>query len=318
MNIIDFILIFIILLSIWNGFKSGFITGVTELFGWIVTIYLALLLYPFISSFIEKHISTDSLLIIGLSFLFIIIVIRTLIYFLLYELIKRISVSAFKHPVNKAFGIIPGIINGLIYAALISTLLLLFPFSETLANKIQESRFANHFAEYVEKAENKIAPDFGDAVKRSASKLRIETGSNDFIKLNFKVLDPEAMPELERRMLDMVNNERKKNGLKPLKADPELREVARKHSRDMLARSYFSHYTPEKKNPFDRINDAEVTFITAGENLSLAPNLKLSHEGLMNSPGHRANILHPSFGRLGIGILDGGRHGIMITQNFRN
>jgi uncharacterized protein YkwD len=39
---------------------------------------------------------------------------------------------------------------------------------------------------------------------------------------------------------------------------------------------------------------------------------------LMNSPGHRANILRPAFGRLGIGIVDGGYRGIMVSQEFRN
>jgi uncharacterized protein YkwD len=38
----------------------------------------------------------------------------------------------------------------------------------------------------------------------------------------------------------------------------------------------------------------------------------------MNSPGHRANILERSYGRVGIGILDGGMHGLMISQEFRN
>jgi uncharacterized protein YkwD len=38
----------------------------------------------------------------------------------------------------------------------------------------------------------------------------------------------------------------------------------------------------------------------------------------MNSPGHKANILRPNYGRLGIGILDGGIHGLMISQEFRN
>ena len=38
----------------------------------------------------------------------------------------------------------------------------------------------------------------------------------------------------------------------------------------------------------------------------------------MRSPGHRANILRPQFGRLGIGILDSGGHGLMVTQAFRN
>ena len=94
--------------------------------------------------------------------------------------------------------------------------------------------------------------------------------------------------------------------------------VARAHSKDMFARGYFSHYTPEGEDPFDRMKDAGVKFIAAGENLALGQTLNICHQGLMNSPGHRANILRPTYGRLGIGILDGGIHGLMISQEFRN
>jgi uncharacterized protein YkwD len=66
------------------------------------------------------------------------------------------------------------------------------------------------------------------------------------------------------------------------------------------------------------MKDAGVEYRTAGENLALAPTLHIAHNGLMNSPGHRANILHPQFGRVGIGIMDGGLRGLMVTQNFRN
>jgi uncharacterized protein YkwD len=66
------------------------------------------------------------------------------------------------------------------------------------------------------------------------------------------------------------------------------------------------------------MRSANVKFLTAGENLALGRTLKICHEGLMNSPGHRANILNPSFGRLGIGIMDGGIYGLMISQEFRN
>jgi uncharacterized protein YkwD len=63
---------------------------------------------------------------------------------------------------------------------------------------------------------------------------------------------------------------------------------------------------------------AKVRFLAAGENLALGQTLQICHRGLMNSPGHRANILKAAFGRVGIGILDGGFNGLMITQNFRN
>jgi uncharacterized protein YkwD len=118
--------------------------------------------------------------------------------------------------------------------------------------------------------------------------------------------------------LMLINDERAKQGLKALKADTEIQVVARKHSADMFARGYFSHITPEGKDPFDRIRAGRVKFLAAGENLALAQTLSIAHTGLMNSPGHRANILHTSFGRLGIAVLDGGIRGLMITQNFRN
>ena len=119
-------------------------------------------------------------------------------------------------------------------------------------------------------------------------------------------------------MLELVNQERANAGLKPVKWDPEILPVARAHSRDMFARGYFSHYTPEGKDPFDRMKSGGIKYFSAGENLALGPTLKICHDGLMKSPGHRANILNPSYGRLGIGILDGGAYGLMISQEFRN
>jgi uncharacterized protein YkwD len=86
----------------------------------------------------------------------------------------------------------------------------------------------------------------------------------------------------------------------------------------MFARGYFSHITPEGLSPFDRMKKLKVRFLAAGENLALGQTLNICHRGLMNSPGHRANILNRAFGRVGIGILDGGFYGLMITQNFRN
>ena len=119
-------------------------------------------------------------------------------------------------------------------------------------------------------------------------------------------------------MLAMVNRERAAASLDPVVADIDLRSVARRHSIDMFARGYFSHYTPEGRSPFDRIHAAGHSFRIAGENLAIAPTLERAHTGLMESPGHRANILRPQFGRLGIGIMDGEIHGLMVTQCFRN
>ncbi|HEX8608233.1 MAG TPA: CAP domain-containing protein, partial [Pedobacter sp.] len=163
-----------------------------------------------------------------------------------------------------------------------------------------------------------LSPVFSEALRHSLPTNNAVINDHKAVELPFKVMNPKKRADLEAAMLIMVNKERVKRGLKTLKADPELACVARKHAIDMFARSYFSHYTPEKVDPFGRMRADGVVFFTAGENLALAQTLSIAHNGLMNSPGHRANILNPAFGRLGVGIVDGGIYGLMITQNFRN
>jgi uncharacterized protein YkwD len=92
--------------------------------------------------------------------------------------------------------------------------------------------------------------------------------------------------------------------------------VARAYSTKMLAEGFFSHVDRQGNTPFDRMTAGDVEYKSAGENLALAPTLLMAHQGLMNSPGHRANILKAEYGTVGIGIIDAGAHGLMVTQNF--
>jgi uncharacterized protein YkwD len=192
------------------------------------------------------------------------------------------------------------------------------PFSDTIYENARESPIANRLSVYTEQIETALSPIFDKAVEQTFNRITIKPESNERVELPFRVENFRARPDLEAQMLEMVNGERAANGLPALAPDPEMTEVARRHSADMFVRGYFSHNTPENKTPFDRMRESDVRFRTAGENLALAPTLEIAHTGLMNSPGHRANILEPRFGRLGIGVLDGGRRGLMITQNFRN
>jgi uncharacterized protein YkwD len=146
-----------------------------------------------------------------------------------------------------------------------------------------------------------------------------EPSSEESIKMNFP--DPEHMDLTEdkdsaQQLFELVNKERTSRGLKALFWDPIIEKVAVLNSYDMFRRSYFSHYNPDGKSPFDRMTEGGVQYMTAGENLAYAPTVEIAHKGLMNSPGHRANILRPEFGRIGIGVVDGGIYGKMFTQNF--
>jgi uncharacterized protein YkwD len=318
MNIIDVFLILIILLSIWNGFQRGFITGMAELAGMLATLYIVFLLYPTLARFIERHDRFAGIASFGMALMISILVIRLLVARITNYAMAGVPDRAFNHTANNILGTLPGFVNGFIYAVLMSGLLFMVPFSSYISVATAESKLGNKFSNVLDSLETKIPGGMMDSVHNSMSKMHISTGSSEFVKLSYVVTNPTVRPNMEAEMLAMVNEERAKEGLKPVVADPELTEVARKHSRDMFARGYFSHYSPEKLSLFDRMAEANVSYHMAGENLALAPTLFMAHKGLMESPGHRANILRPGFGRLGIGILDGGRYGLMVTQNFRN
>ncbi len=85
----------------------------------------------------------------------------------------------------------------------------------------------------------------------------------------------------------------------------------------MATRDFFSHKNKQGQTPFDRMRQAGITFITAAENIAYAPEVLEIHKNLMNSPGHRANILNPKYNKIGIGIV-AFKHGLMTTQLFTN
>lgn len=120
---------------------------------------------------------------------------------------------------------------------------------------------------------------------------------------------------LERQMLEMVNQERTSRGLAPLAMDARLVRAARLKSQDMVDNEYFAHESPKYGTFVALLNSQGVTYRLAGENLAAAGSVAQAHQGLMDSPGHRRNILNPAFGKVGIGIVQNGR-GLMITQEF--
>lgn len=317
MNYIDVILVVLILLSIWQGVRNGFIQGILELICWLGALIIAFKVYPYIVSFFQKNTSSSSLWSIALSFVVVFFLIRLIFSIVATRISDRIPTAYHLKPLNKVSGIFPGMVSGLIYAALAAVLILLMPISPNITTEARESRLASKLSGGIEKLQRGFSPDL-DSLNQSLTRITIAPGSKESIKLDFTVQNSNPRPDLEKEMLLMVNNERRKRGLTPLMADTELTQVARSHSSDMFSKGYFSHFSPGGASPFDRLRKAEVRFLTAGENLALAQTLDMAHTGLMNSPGHKANILHKSFGRLGIGIQDGGRYGLMVTQNFRN
>lgn len=103
---------------------------------------------------------------------------------------------------------------------------------------------------------------------------------------------PPAQANLEKRVLSLVNDERRKAGLGRLTTDDRLTAAARGHSADMVRRAYVGHYSPEGTSVADRVTAAGYRWAVVGENIARGQENALQVVAAwMRSRGHRANIL---------------------------
>lgn len=121
----------------------------------------------------------------------------------------------------------------------------------------------------------------------------------------------------EQQLFDLTNAARVRNGLSSLKWDDPTSETARKHSVDMAQNDYFSHENKQGQSPFDRMKEDNIKFRSAGENLAYGQSSSIfAHEGLMNSAGHRENILLDTYSHLGTGVAFNEKLQPFYTENF--
>ena len=121
----------------------------------------------------------------------------------------------------------------------------------------------------------------------------------------------------EFQLFDLTNATRVEHGLHPLSWDDHVKITARDHSADMAINQYFDHTNLKGESPFDRMEEDQISFRTAGENLAAGQISSIfAHEGLMNSIGHRENILQKDFESLGVGVAFDSNEKPYFTQNF--
>lgn len=125
-----------------------------------------------------------------------------------------------------------------------------------------------------------------------------------------------ALTAEENQLVYLVNEARAQYGLRPLAVDTRLVELARKKSSDMIANNYFGHVSPTYGTAFDMLQAAGIAYRYAAENIAGAQSVKDAHAMFMASAGHKANILGSQFSHIGVGVVNGGPYGKMITELF--
>lgn len=120
----------------------------------------------------------------------------------------------------------------------------------------------------------------------------------------------------EERFFALVNEARNENDRSPLARDERLDRIAREKARDMAVNGYVDHVSPTLGTVFDMLEDAGLPYKWAGENIGRGASVAAVHTGLMESPGHRANILSAGYTQIGIGVVTYGRK-VYVAQVFR-
>lgn len=317
-NWIDLLVVTIVAVYLWRGWREGFIRVGVDVVGLALIVWAGLCFYRPLGEWLAATFDIPPSFSAAFGFLVAGIVAASRWWVLASLAFGRLPASVHHNWVMRLLGLVPGAAAGLLIAALVVSFLSLAPFGLNTAARVDASALGERLVGWTTGIERQLQPVFGEALAETLNFMTVRPESDEFVELPYRVADPRVAPSLEEGMLALVNQERAAAGLAPLVMDERLRAVARDHSRDMFQRGYFSHYTPEQLSPFDRLKKAGIGYLAAGENLALAPSLDMAHRGLMNSPGHRANILSPSFRRVGIGAMDGGLRGIMFSQEFSN
>ncbi|WP_010248803.1 SafA/ExsA family spore coat assembly protein [Acetivibrio cellulolyticus] len=168
----------------------------------------------------------------------------------------------------------------------------------------------------------------GDTMWKIASKFQV--GTSEIISANPQVKNPAliypgqklAIPSVtvktqENEVIRLVNAERAKAGLQPLTQNWQLSRVARYKSQDMIDKGYFSHTSPTYGSPFKMMESFGIRYSAAGENIAMGQQSPTEvMNAWMNSPGHRNNILSPSFTQIGVGLAKDKNGRMYWTQMF--
>lgn len=316
---VSLIIIVLIIYSVYQGSRRGMLLIALELMSFAFATLLALFAYRYVGALLRDglHVATA----LGNVAAFVVVWALAELacaFFIHYVIFPRIGHHHHLSVVNRIGG---GILGGIKAAAIITLGLLIFdglPLSAAQKQPVTSAWAAQALMYSSGDLQTRLASGLGRDLGDSLTFFTVPASPEDekSISLGFTTTNVTVDARDEAAMLVLVNKERTSRGLPALTLNEKARVVARKYSADMFARGFFSHVNPEGRSPFDRMKAGGVEYGSAGENLALAPTVQQAHTGLMNSPGHKANILSREYRTIGIGIVDGGQYGLMVTQEF--
>lgn len=318
-NWIDGVVLAVIVYYAWSGWQSGLLYLLANLIGFLSSLWIAIRYHEPVGQLIGAKFGIAATWRQVFGYVVVAFVSETVVSLIVNRAVSFFPKRFLSSRANHILGAIAGALNGLVLVTFFLLLVTALPIRGTIKSDIRTSPIAVWLIDVAKKFSGDSLDELLNGVRKEAVKFTtIAPASQEWVALDVAP-DQEALvvsEQAEGEMLVLVNKERAKVGAPALVIDPKIVPVARAHSRDMFVRRYFAHVNPDGKDAGDRMTAGNVEYRMAGENLAYAPDVATAHEGLMNSEGHKRNILDPDFHRIGIGVIDAGSDGMMFTQNF--
>ncbi|TVR68730.1 MAG: serine protease [Sphaerobacteraceae bacterium] len=319
MNLLDVVFILLLITGVVMGVQRGFLRTSLDLILLATSAYAGARLYRPISNWFASTFGAEGAAINALSLVIgalgVLLVLNLLISWTVTPSLMAIRVIPPIRLVDNGFGVVPGLVYGILFAAMMTLTLGLVSVGDSVDSALAGSDLAKRLRAGATSATTNLASQTGmDLADFTYVVVPEEEASYRVPPTGDSHLD--AVEGYESEIMDLVNQERVERGLGTLEFDASLVPVARAHSQEMLELGYFSHVSPNTGTLGDRLNAAGVQYLSAGENLAYAPSVGVAHRGLMQSDGHRENILDPSWERIGVGVLSAPDGTIMVTQLF--
>ena len=315
-NWVDLLILATLIFFAFEALGRSLIIEILDLISFLVAFLLSFSFYNLPAKFFEVSFRIPHGLTLVLGFMAVWFF-SEIVFYLLIRIVLR-KLLSLKIKGARILSVFPALFRGLVFIALLLVMVATFPIQPSIKKAVLDSQIGSQILKSAYALEGPVKNVFGGVTNDSLTFLTIKPRTNEKVNLGFQTTEYTIDEISEEAMIDLVNKERTGRGLKALVFDARLTRVARVHSADMFNRGYFSHYSPEGETVADRASKTGIDFLVIGENLAFAPNVELAHKGLMASAGHRANILSEDFGKVGIGVLDGGVYGKMFTQVFTN
>jgi len=317
-NWVDLVIIIFLLYFVIDSFRHNFFIILIEFLSFLFSLLIGFRCYMFFANILIINFSIPNTLAKAIGFIIVIFLSETILASTLLFMIKKVPDKARMAGFLKNFRFIIGFFDGVLFLSFLIPLILAFPVPPVVKESISTSKLGGFLSEKTAVFEKRYSDIFGGVIDEGLNILTINPGSSKSIPIQASQTGLTVNYQDEGAMVELVNQERNKAGENSLSANEKLAVVARNYATDMWKRGYFSHYSPEGQDVADRLTNAGIEFRVVGENLALAPTLLIAHTGLMNSPGHKANILDHQFNQIGIGIIDNGIYGKIFVQVFKN